>query len=531
MNIFLLIPDSVIVSIIECWLELSDIANLDSAHCERKSRDLFLHTLSSITLLCKNEFEHNKTSLRPNYDKIFVLDCFLPWVNKRNVFLKSLYLTAELQSNVSFRKELLSKIGSRILKVLCNYYLHGALCKEALKDISSLCANLESLDFTDFGTHSSHDGKPKNIIFDHACLVPIISSCTSLITLNMNDLRINDSGLLEIMKSCTRLRHLYIRDRVQLTTTGLITTAKYMNQLETIEIGRSYNEHIAVHQDIYKVLICTPKLHTLHIPQYTLNSYTIQNMIFLCPLLQSLHFNTTVHISESILQEFLQYHRMLEDLRFNNTGQLSDNIIHTIYTYCKNIHTLYISQCTTTTDQSLLTLLNKLAHLRNLDLTGYGFTNQETIIEIAKLPLTTLRLKQCSRLSYKIFPKFCQYLTKILILSLEDCNINDTGLYAISTYCLQLQHLNIAYCYEITDLGIISIAENNTELCVINMRGCMEVTIEGVQAFVKHEKLRHLTVSLSCIIPVGLFKPRVEVVVELVEGVAGYSSDGDSDYT
>ena len=96
-------------------------------------------------------------------------------------------------------------------------------------------------------------------------------------------------------------------------------------------------------------------------------------MIFLCPLLQSLHFNTTVHISESILQEFLQNHPMLEDLRFNNTGQLSDNIIHTIYTYCKNIHTLYLPQCTTTTDQSLLTLLYKLLHLRDLDLTGYGF--------------------------------------------------------------------------------------------------------------------------------------------------------------
>lgn len=91
--------------------------------------------------------------------------------------------------------------------------------------------------------------------------------------------------------------------------------------------------------------------------------------------------------------------------------------------------------------------------------------------------LEILILKDCENLTNAGFQAMAGLLTKLRVIDLSNCQIEDTGLAAIGEHCRQLEVVNLSNCKNITDEGLKSFSKALTHVTNLNL-SCCNVTDE-----------------------------------------------------
>ena len=119
--------------------------------------------------------------------------------------------------------------------------------------------------------------------------------------------------------------------------------------------------------------------------------------------------------------------------------------------------------------------LTKIKVPYNLDLSQrfWDQYNLNTIIEI------DAQLTDILDEDVKYVARMCPNLVS---LRLNECNITDESLFALSQNCSQLLSLNLKYSDAITDAGVVALSQGCCQLRTINLSDCDKVTDNGVIA-------------------------------------------------
>eukprot|EP00899_Mesostigma_viride_P007985 jgi/Mesvir1/17188/Mv07608-RA.1 len=75
---------------------------------------------------------------------------------------------------------------------------------------------------------------------------------------------------------------------------------------------------------------------------------------------------------------------------------------------------------------------------------------------------------------------------QLKFLDIVDCLVDDEGMRAVGECCLQLRHLNIAYCRRVTDAGMAAVAAGCGHLMALVLDGCDKVSDASLETLARN---------------------------------------------
>ena len=222
------LPSRLSCIIMQDWLNLKSVLNLDSAFCCHSHRSKFTDLVQS--------------------EEYFIRDQVT--ITKESKILRVLHRFGAKLRSVVFSSKLTSKQRKSIVVRCQNLthvrFLHYGTYAHALR--KALNNNLITLDLS--GTH-----------LDNTVLLQIAQFSSSACTLGLADLLLWDTTLIEFTKSCTHIMHLDISDNRALTDSGILTAVMNLKSLRGLNIKGCSDLTDASLVHIYTH--CANTLHTL----------------------------------------------------------------------------------------------------------------------------------------------------------------------------------------------------------------------------------------------------------------------------
>lgn len=181
----------------------------------------------------------------------------------------------------------------------------------------------------------------------------------------------------------------------------------------------------------------------------------------------------------------------LESLDLYSCDQLTNTGIIALTIHQTSLTTLNIAHCSRVTDSSLVHICNNLVNLEGLNIQRCRAVTDLGIAELGKLKkLKYLNISQCELITKEGLQKgICAVENHPLIqLDIHSMNLDQTGLIMVSEKLLNLQILDISYCFNaVTDISIQVIFKNQLKLRVLRISHCDKVSDAGLTGMGKLE--------------------------------------------
>jgi hypothetical protein len=244
------------------WIQIEDISRVDRAVCESTKRKILLEVLNGITApglkftFFKPDYDDDdddEIDVADDYERYnLAVDSYLPWLSKRNIFIKSFILTRFDEvlkfyysfSNIEYLiidfKHSAEKFNDLIFKILLKYCIH-------LTEVSIV--NCQEIADTNVFSTVAYFNKLsiKNCeYFDADCSANLNNeSTTALSTITnvtfTNLPNITDYGFSSFCKKFENLKVLIIENGENFSNDCLISISKYCKNLEILELYKLKN--------------------------------------------------------------------------------------------------------------------------------------------------------------------------------------------------------------------------------------------------------------------------------------------------
>jgi hypothetical protein len=252
------------------WLEIENISRLDHALCESKKRKILLEVLNAINLFGLKTFfaDEFDTDAYQCYDSI--LDSYLQWLSKRNIFIKFFILTRfnivneyyyrfnnleELVINLNNETEEFNLLEFKLMLKFCKKLksisinncdiFDVSVIESTLKYLNNIysitinnCHNFsdECLNYLSLNDQNLTEIKLINLSniefenFDQFC-----ENFENLKSLTISDCdNFKDNCLFSISKHCKNLEFLSLNELENITDEGLVDYKKCFLKLKTL---------------------------------------------------------------------------------------------------------------------------------------------------------------------------------------------------------------------------------------------------------------------------------------------------------
>ncbi|VAI28539.1 unnamed protein product [Triticum turgidum subsp. durum] len=209
--------------------------------------------------------------------------------------------------------------------------------------------------------------------------------------------------------------------------------------------------------------------------------------------LQKLYAADSLHeIGQHFLSKLVTLKATLTVLRLDGF-EVSCSLLSAIGEGCTNLVEIGLSKCNGVTDEGISSLVACCSYLRTIDLTCCNLVTNNSLDSIAdncKL-LECLRLESCSSINEKGLERIASCCPNLKEIDLTDCGVNDEGIGISSVVigCKSLVELDLKRCYSVDDSGLWALARYALNLRQLTISYC-QVTGLG---------LCHLLSSLRCL--------------------------------
>jgi len=152
--------------------------------------------------------------------------------------------------------------------------------------------------------------------------------------------------------------------------------------------------------------------------------------------------------------------RSLELLDLADCQSVTDASLESICLECAEIRVLQLGKCRRITDLSVCKL-KRQRNLRQLDLSAcYSLSSRGLSLGLCSTTsplkhLTSLNLGCCSSVSDSFIVEMTLCIPGLTDLDISSCGIRNPSLRAISARLINLRHLRLAWCQDITDSGLL----------------------------------------------------------------------------
>ena len=227
------------------------------------------------------------------------------------------------------------------------------------------------------------------------------------------------------------------------------------------------------------------------------------SILRLSPAMRELRLERCFHVSNILLQSLADYTPFLENLYLSGC-LLTDANLKLLANRCKNLKKVDFS-CSNMTMNALLILMESSPWLEEMDLSEIN-TLGDIPKEIPSLVFPSI-LKSINLRNTVINDVILKHIAsnspRLQTLILEDCSsITDSGVLKVSNCCLELETLDLSFCFKITDLSIQAFAaqanSNTTKLKEVHLAACELITPATIHHFVKKCRKLELLILDGC---------------------------------
>jgi hypothetical protein len=452
------LPKPLVAIVLQFWLDLPDVARLDSACCWKSFRSKVLSIMRSPAFEYELPLRKGPHSLYCNdLDESKVAAALMDWLLIRNVRVNVMYLAGPSNASSLPLRTYLTRNGSLVTKVyICKVSGHDLSWFEYLAAIFLFCPNV-----LEFNMSNS------NIItFDD--YMGIIRRWPALQRITLGD-KCTDTVLLALAKGCPQLRAI---EEVW-TSTPRCTHAGY---LAFFKIAGAHIEEIRVDlpstgAELCAIAKCCPNLRSLFLSSTDrLNDTTLTELAQLCPHLEAIALHLVMPTFTMAGVKTITRRGNLTELELSYPKRWTDGKDGWPEIVRRNcsLRTLEVD-IEFLTPAALLPLARYCTQLVTVVLNCYDAS------ALLRTPGTAER----------ILIDIARSNPHLAVLELEQVPFSDAVLVALGAYCRHLVRVTFTPSAGITNTGVIALAQGCPHLRRVSAL-LVPVTMVGVTALARH---------------------------------------------
>jgi hypothetical protein len=463
---FLALPEAIFRNLRDEWLCIKDVVILDSAFCERRTRELFKALA----------YEDSKVYSLGVTRKLYIP--FLHWVALRDARIDTLNITEDLLRDDDLRIKVLSANYQSLTALhYCNYEFFDRSCCVIFEEIVRLCPNV---------VHVHLDSKSEADQADQVddCLEVLTRGLQQLTTLLVVAFRSTVCGISRAVAHCKQLQSLtYLGGGIKVNAGVAIPTLVDLNcssvhveadvlfalgqrcgELRSLYIKYDDTDHTDDHitdAAVRAVLLGCPKLRETDLAHSARISNELRLEIAARCNFTRLNLSKWELMDDGLAQDVLLLCPNLTELQCFYCEWLTDATLAVCAQHCPLLGTVSLWGCTNVTTNGVRVLLSKLgSQLRRIDLTRCPQLVDEAVLAVAEHCPQLTQLIRPHNVSDAAVVKLAQGCPGLTVLDVSDSSIGDAGLTALATHCPKLTSLVLHGCRKVTTQGVRALAEN-----------------------------------------------------------------------
>jgi len=240
-------------------------------------------------------------------------------------------------------------------------------------------------------------------------------------------------GIYNLLSNCQFIQHLDLQNANFMSDKHVVELSLFLGDLVSINISNCASLNNVA---LFALLRSCAKLTDVKMEYTSIGKMSVEN---------------------SYTFMYFGVYPQLKSLHLAHNIWLKDEDINMLAFVCPNLQLLDLSCCNHLSKEGIGQVLRKSSKIRHLNIAYCS------------------RLKQL-RMNFKV--------STLVVLNLSKTGIYDRSLYMISTSCFALLHLDLGYCYNVTEKGVMKVVENCKQLREINLQGCRKVVADVVDSMV-----------------------------------------------
>eukprot|EP01032_Pedospumella_encystans_P014064 gene14064-16173_t len=390
MDLFLSIPEEISKQLVVKWLNIVDVAKLDSAYLSHNSRATFLGLIAGT----QNESAHQE----PHFYTVNKNIAYLSWLAKRGYRARGVVIPPELAGDSALLTKFFRICGSSIKRISLRKYrsesnlAYDVACVAVVEQITEHCHNLQTFTLVD-GFSENPD-----LLHQLSLRCPYIKNLT-----------------------LRRCRGYGGSRNANLSFCALRT-------FESLDMDLSDNFLAAIAVGGSGTGVGSPHLEELSLERvYDVSTRSFDVVAANCPLLQNVRL-IYMNIEDAHVLPIVRSCKHLHTLLIvEPDDSFTDVSLTAIAENCLALHTLRLEECSGITDKGVDNVLKHCTKLRDMSLNGTMFLTDATLYSIAKhCPLLT-SLSICHVMNSRYIENGGYF--------------SDAGLAAVAEACTHLQRI------------------------------------------------------------------------------------------
>lgn len=369
------LPSCVLAALLFSWLDIEDVARLDSACCRRSTREMFLHLCQRKEIAFEHELNLHNTWL-------------MMWIIVRRMHVTSIQIGSD--AAVSFLPRTLFVTGEQLYSVVVSFLEQSTAMVAVFCLLALYCPNLA-------------------ILTVYRCTVDI-----ALFEL----LAAGNSFLNNITKEACSVKTVNLLDKNRPPLQSVQTLVVHMppTVLEVINLE--------------PFLIMFPSLLKLELHCTHLTDESVVQIVNYCPQIRACFLYRCSSLTEQSLNVAIERWR-LHELAVRDSGSYSDELLQCVSKNSATLRSFLFRSANSFTSSGIVNLLRSCPRLTTLTLGWYPTTPQEFVERVAptlsNIIILVLEQALCCDEALFAVGKYCVQLEILDLYDDEIGVINHTG--------------------------------------------------------------------------------------------------------
>jgi hypothetical protein len=472
---FFTLPPLLLIKVLTVWINVVEVAKLDSSVCQKHTRSLFL----SLAYGKYTTYTAHSAQLQ---------HAFVTWSLRRGVRLHGLSLAARSLSDDQLRRTVLKLLCSNLQWLILSGETED--CGKVLVDIAVWCQHLRAVEVIATSPNYAHtidDYELDTVEMKGGreldfCFLAIVRACPPLDALSLHEVRLTDRGLAQTLKQCSALTRLTLRSEYQFLPQEIaVPTLKWFD-IRSCIVGDAVLAAVGRNCPRLENLYCFGAATSYTRTSTYITDIGVRALLQGCSRLRETDVEYAVRISNPLRTE-LAHRSNYTTLAFQYWERVDDNLVSGVIKCSPTLQHLNCAGCEFLTDGSLAVCAQQCPLLQTVDVSNCFNITADGVLQL--LPpgnkLRAVDFNGCRQLDDRVMLAMARHCPLLQDCFCGGAAVSDSSIVKLAEGCLQLRKVSL-YGTGLGDNGVTALATHCTKLHSLYIPDCPNLTLEGVRA-------------------------------------------------